>query len=537
MNNIFTLKKGFKKMALKCSRFLGISALFFCLAGTAFAQVEITEIMYDLKEGSDTGREWVEIHNVGADSVDVSSWRFFEAETNHKLKPISGNGTLSAGEYAIIVSDNEKFHADNPSFSGSVLESSFSLSNTGESLSLRNADLNDIDSVTYSADLGANGDGNSLQKVNGSWCAGVPTVGATNVSVCAEKKEIITENSTTEKTSNETTQEQEQPTAHLSTAPSWAEELKISAYAGASKRFTIAGANISFKGQSHVEGSESLPFVQYIWNFGDGSREEGEKVTHTYYYPGEYTVVLNVVSGKYSATEQVLVEVSPADILISKVSFVDPFFIEIYNKTLHELDLSQWKLKAGTQNFAIPQDTFVKSNKKIIFPSEITKLSLKEGDEISLLYPSGKTVTTYDEKNDTGEVISLPISDVLNKVQEVNSTSNHIEEKSVTESTPKKVKSGGSSLPQKYVSLGKEEEVKGEELVVPDAVGINQEASVLDGVENKKENKEGGLFWGIMGVSLVSLIAIYGVLVSKEKENFVQIENGAGTYKIIEIKD
>ena len=100
------------------------------------------------------------------------------------------------------------------------------------------------------------------------------------------------------------------------------------------------------------------------------------------------------------------------------------------------------------------------------------------------------------------------------------------------------VKSESSSLSQEYVNLGKEEG-EDEELATLTFGNKSQEAGVLGGVENKKGNKKGGLFWGIMGVSLVSLIAVYGVLVSKEKENFIQTQtgNGAGTYKIIEIKD
>ncbi len=57
---------------------LGI--LFFTRA--AFAEVVISEIMYDVS-GSDTDREWVEVYNNSSSAVDFTSWKLFEANTNH----------------------------------------------------------------------------------------------------------------------------------------------------------------------------------------------------------------------------------------------------------------------------------------------------------------------------------------------------------------------------------------------------------------------------------------------------------------------
>ena len=74
-------------------------------------------------------------------------------------------------------------------------------------------------------------------------------------------------------------------------------------------------------------------------------------------------------------------------------------------------------------------------------------------------------------------------------------------------------------------------------MVIPNIDNIAQAANVLSGSRSQKNDQESGLFWGIMGVSLVSLIAIYGVLISKEKEKSVQVGDEVGLYKIIEIED
>ncbi|MEK7140860.1 MAG: lamin tail domain-containing protein [Patescibacteria group bacterium] len=135
----------------------------------------INEIMYDLKNGSDDGREWIEVYNNSDASVDLSTFKFFEADTNHKIVSVAGGENISPLGYAVIVSDFAKFKNDNPNFTGLVFDSTFSLSNTGENLILKDKDLNIIDQYFYSSSLGGGGDGKSLQLVNGSWVASMPT--------------------------------------------------------------------------------------------------------------------------------------------------------------------------------------------------------------------------------------------------------------------------------------------------------------------------------------------------------------------------
>lgn len=137
--------------------------------------IVISEIMYDLKNGSDDGREWIEVYNNSDTPVDLSTYKFFEADTNHKIISVQGGENILSGGYAVIVSNAEKFTIDNPNFSGLVFDSTFSLSNAGEVLMLKDKDLNILDQYFYSSSLGGGGDGESLQLVNGSWLASLPT--------------------------------------------------------------------------------------------------------------------------------------------------------------------------------------------------------------------------------------------------------------------------------------------------------------------------------------------------------------------------
>ena len=135
--------------------------------------------MYDLKTGTDSGREWVEVFNNSDTIVDFSTYKFFEANTNHKLLLIQGDEKIVSQGYAVIVSDPVKFKIDWPNFVGTIFDSSFSLSNSGETLSIKDGDLI-FDEYIYKSSFGGAGDGKSLQKINGSWLSATPTPGVEN---------------------------------------------------------------------------------------------------------------------------------------------------------------------------------------------------------------------------------------------------------------------------------------------------------------------------------------------------------------------
>jgi hypothetical protein len=116
----------------------------------AFAAINIVDVMYD-PPGADSGHEWIEVSNTGTDSVNLASYRLFEAGTNHKLTVTIGTSTLPAGAKAIIATDPMQYKADHPSFAGAVFKSSFSLSNTGETIEIKDASLAVVDSYSYVA--------------------------------------------------------------------------------------------------------------------------------------------------------------------------------------------------------------------------------------------------------------------------------------------------------------------------------------------------------------------------------------------------
>lgn len=243
-------------MKKACALFVFIFILGFPGLMHAYTQVLISEVMYDVI-GADTGREWIEVYNSGTTSIDFSSWRLSEGETNHKIKEGKGDKILSPGGYAVIADNLEKFLIDYPNYAGILYESSFALSNEGETLALKDSTLNALHQVTYGKDVGATGDGNSLQKIDGVWHVAAPTPGEANS--LDTSVHIAT---------------------HIQTS---FEEGSITA-----KGDLLAGETITFDLKSDGKTGETN------WNFGDGITENKEAdavVGHMYAFAGTYTVI------------------------------------------------------------------------------------------------------------------------------------------------------------------------------------------------------------------------------------------------------
>ena len=167
--------------------FLLFQFLFF----PCFGQVVINEIMYN-PSGDDTKHEWIEIYNKGSTEVNITGWKFYEDDTNHKLNLTQGSWIISARGYAVIADDADQFLLDYSDYNGTLFDSSFSLHNTGETIAIKEGSSGPIvDSVTYNESNGWKEakDGNSLQRINPSqnlsnnstnWIAFPPSPGKRN---------------------------------------------------------------------------------------------------------------------------------------------------------------------------------------------------------------------------------------------------------------------------------------------------------------------------------------------------------------------
>lgn len=375
--------------------------IFFCAFPTlASASARITEIMYDLP-GTDTGREWVEVENTGSGDISFAKWKFFEANTNHGVSLFQGNATTSASGFAVIADDPAKFLADNPSYSGTLLGSSFSLSNTGEMLELR-FDGASIHQTMYASSAGATGDGNSLQLVNDVWQAAAPTPGKSASGIVSSSTPAVTESGAATTTEQTAPEPPPPPVNKGGSAWTFTPQLYVNAFVPARG---VAGAPLVFDAFAVGVKKEPIPNARYVWSFGDGGTVEGKKVEHTYHYPAVYVVMVTAASGEWNATDRKDITIAAPELVIVEVREGVAGFIEVRNNGGSDVDLSQWILLSGSGIFSIPQGTIIAAGKSIPFPSAITNLSANFAST-ALLYPNGSTVVSYREKSTESERLS-----------------------------------------------------------------------------------------------------------------------------------
>src|SRR3989344_98541 len=342
-----------------------VSIILLAVTAPVYAGVVITEIMYDL-EGADTVREWVEIQNTDAE-VDLTGWKFFENGTNHGLNIFQGNILLPQNGFAVIADSAEKFLLDWPGFSGTIFESSFSLSNTGETLILRDTELADKDSVAYLSDWGANGDGKSLQKVGNEWVATSPAPGE------GPESQTASENQSSGATGPVT----------------MAESIsKLKAYAG-EDRTVLAGAEVGFSASAEGFTEDSINKARFSWNFGDGYIGEGKNTAHAFLYPGIYSVLLNVLFSGNSASDSAKITAVENPVVISEIK--PGAFLEIYNNSPRKIDFSGFGIGLGdSKPFYFPAGTFLQPYAHLALNGELLGFQLARHGTIKLLYPNNK---------------------------------------------------------------------------------------------------------------------------------------------------
>jgi len=354
------------------------------------AQV-INEIMYDPQDADDK-REWVEIYNSTNSNVDISSWKFLEnvSASNHGLSLVQGNASLLPGEYALIVIDLSKFQSS-WSFGGTIFRVSgvTAFNNSGATLILKNSNGVEVSRYEYNSSQGASGDGNSLQlQTDGTWIVASPTPGLINSSLAyippdttATTTNQTATTTTTQTTSTNTTNTENQTlSAHYGSAGlSIVESISKFEVGAGRARLSMVGTPIEFRPEMKYSYSGNMTFK---WSFGDGAIGYGQVLSHSYAYPGDYIVVLNVSSPGGQAVSRTNVKIVPADISISLASVER---VEVFNNSKNEINLFGRAVSSQGHFFIFPEDTIIRAGQKISFDSKITGLTSARPEDTSLV--------------------------------------------------------------------------------------------------------------------------------------------------------
>ena len=352
------------------------------------AQVVVSEVMYDL-EGSDAGREWIEVYNSGSSAATLSEWKIFEGETNHSLIAYSGSETLGSSAYAIIADNPTKFLEDHPAFTGPLFDSAFSLSNTGETLTLRcclpgqggtGDSLVNKDTVFYNPESGAAGDGNSLHRtsVTGtSFIASSPTPGT------GQFQNAVPGSGTTSD-GGDTTAASSGMNLNTGASSVTSPSTTLARASAGNDRTVIVGIDSRFEGKAYDTGNRPVE-AQFRWNFGDGTAALGQTVTHQWEYPGRYAVVLEVARFETTVSHRITVSAEVPQLSFEVQSDGGVLIVNLSNR---ELDISGWRISDKNLSFTFSPSSIVLRNASIRLSS--SGLRFSASSDAKLLYSNGE---------------------------------------------------------------------------------------------------------------------------------------------------
>lgn len=362
-----------------------------CLGATvARAQIVISEVMYDAP-GSDSKAEWIEIYNTGAVPIDIGTWKLIENNVAHRLTREEGT-VLGGGEYGIIAHDPRGFLNMYPDVHAPVFDSSFSLSNTGETLSIRDGDEVIADTVTYTREDGAAGDGNTLNYSNGTVVVRAPSPGSTpHVDVVANVSEETAQDTDIKKDTKSTSAKSENSiSAHRGSVPVQSVPF-MSAFSLMQLRDQYVPRNTVVEMTVHAQDGQDISRVG--WSFGDATIGRGTTVRHVYTQSGTYVVIARAWHTQEEALVRARVTVFEPEVYFAAVTDA---YVELFNMSPHEINLGGWILETDTERFVFPEDTIMPTDSLSKFDRGVLGGSFYSQEVIRLYTPTGVRVAVYE---------------------------------------------------------------------------------------------------------------------------------------------
>ncbi|HRZ30468.1 MAG TPA: helix-hairpin-helix domain-containing protein [Candidatus Paceibacterota bacterium] len=201
-------------------------------------------------------------------------------------------------------------------------------------------------------------------------------------------------------------------TGEVSLSDYSSESFKIGA---GRERLATIRTPILFTASQNKIGKEKNIFT---WSFGDGTSAVGNKIYHTYQFPGRYNVVLNgIIDDKEEAVARTTVLVTEPKIKITALD-VGAGYVEISNDSDKEQNLNSWSLRASQKIHVFPVDTIISPKSSVKIPLKTVKLVDPEIKEIFLAYPDGGVISGASLANGVDEQKIAELRKELAKVRQ-----------------------------------------------------------------------------------------------------------------------
>ena len=362
----------------------------------SLASVVINEVLFD-PGGTDTGLEKIELYNPDASPADMSGWElypdgvgYFAFPSGFSLAPrsfavvhlrVSGANSAEGGTANLY---HPAATANMGNSSGSVALfrgggrsgdtiADFARYHRAGAAERRTWESAAVEAGLWTAggavDVSGLAEGNSIGLVEdglrggaSSWRVFVsPSLGRANASVGASAPSPAPSPAATS-------------TEIAPVAPAPAPTPSLGADAGQDAT-VLAGTIVPFRGIARGLNGEVLESARFLWNFGDGSTQEGKSLIHVYRFPGTYHANLAVQSGHYAGSDWRAVTVLPPDVSVSEVKPGMDGFIELFNASSQSVDLGGLLLVDDRKSvFRLPLATMAGAGMPLVLPASATGL-------------------------------------------------------------------------------------------------------------------------------------------------------------------
>jgi len=381
---------------------------------SAYASVIINEIQV-----LPTGNKFFELRNTSDSAVDLTGWYIKKktatgTESSLLVAARLEGKSIPASGYFLI--------ANETGYTGSgTIDAGWPPSNTGvasnNTLILYDNNDSEIDKVGWGSTIDCSNpcmdnppSEQSIQKTTSGWIIATPTPGQANQSSASsddnsDDEEDEEDNSTTSNSSSSTSSTKKTPTETKNQTTTTAPKIKAQISV---KSPAYVGIPHLFQGVALESSGDRASGGKYFWNFGDGDFRETKAIntdrfTHTYFYPGEYTVLFeyypNFFADVPDSTHTVVLKVVAPEVFISSVGNEKDFFVELSNTSLYEADVSGWILSGVGKSFTIPRNTTLGSKQKMIISPKLTHFSIADKTSLRLATAQGDVVSDYTASN------------------------------------------------------------------------------------------------------------------------------------------
>jgi hypothetical protein len=365
----------------------------------SFAKVSINEVAWMGTTESQYG-EWLELYNDGAGAVDLKDAVLYEAGGTTQIikltKSIQSQGYYLIARSTPSMPDPVAGQADDlGSFGGS------GLSNTGEHLVLKSATGEVLDSIDASLSKWPAGNSESkltMQKSGGVWITATATPRVVNVSADSSESSQGSNDTAVTSTSNSnsvTVESFADLSVHSSPADlsSKVEESKVIASAGRN-RLALVDTLVLFEEKLFNNKFENIDGGNVTWSFGDGQMGTGKVISHSYKFPGDYAVIMNVSKGADEYVARTNVRVVAPDLVISEAT---ADFVRVKNQSSYEVNLGEWRIFNGRSDFTFPKDTILMQKGEITLSRETLGFT-SDFDHVELFSPAKRRVSAFKLK-------------------------------------------------------------------------------------------------------------------------------------------